>query len=79
MKNTIEDLRNHLFEVIERLKEGDESMPLERAETIASVADAIIRSARAEVDFMRVTGGRARTRFIELEEKTEGVRVHRLK
>lgn len=49
-KNKIEDLRNHLFEVIERLKDGD--IEIETAHAITSVADVIVKSAKVEVDFL---------------------------
>jgi hypothetical protein len=56
MKNKIEDLRNHLFETLESLKDADKPMDLERANTIANVAKVIVDSAKAEVAFMKVTG-----------------------
>lgn len=37
MKNKIEDLRNHLFEALEALKDTDKPMELDRAKTIANV------------------------------------------
>jgi len=59
MKNNIEDLRNHLFETIERLKDKDEPMELERAKTIADVSQVIINSAKVEVDLLKHVGGEA--------------------
>lgn len=56
MKNNIEDLRNHLFETIERLKDKDDPMELDRAKTIADVSQVIINSARVEVDLLKQTG-----------------------
>lgn len=50
-KNKIEDLRNHLFEAIEMLKEGD--LDVERAKAIKGLGDTIVNSARAEVQFMQ--------------------------
>ncbi len=47
-KNKIEHLRDHLFETIEMLKDGD--MELDKARTIAEVAQVIINSAKVEVD-----------------------------
>jgi glutamine synthetase type III len=57
-KNKITDLRDHLFEVIERLKETDskESIDLEKAKAIADTAQVIINSVKVEVDFMKITG-----------------------
>jgi hypothetical protein len=54
MKNRIEDLRDHLFETLESLKDKDKPMEIERAEAICSVAGKIIESARAETDRIRV-------------------------
>lgn len=46
-----------LFETMERLlDEDDSSMDLERAETIAKVAQVVVNSAKVEVDFMKITG-----------------------
>lgn len=64
MKNKIEDLRNHLFETLEALKDKESPMPLDRAETIGHVAQAIINTAKVEVEFMKVTGGGVGTGFI---------------
>lgn len=56
MKNKIEDLRNHLFETIEKLKDDEKPMDLDRAKTIAQVANTIIEAAKTEVKFMEVVG-----------------------
>ena len=53
MKNKVEDLRNHLFEVIEGLKDG--SFDIEKAKVIADVGQVIVNSAKVEVDFIRAT------------------------
>lgn len=55
MKNKIEDLRNHLFAVIEALADPDNPMEIDRAIAIANVAQVLINSAKVEVEFMRVT------------------------
>lgn len=55
MKNKLSDLRDHLFETIERLKGGDKDMPLEKAKGIAEVAQVIINSAKVEVDYLKAT------------------------
>lgn len=59
MKNNIDDLRNHLFETIESLKDKDDPMELDRAKTIAGVAQTIINSAKVEIDLLKQTGGEA--------------------
>lgn len=56
MKNKIVDLRNHLFATIEALSDKDNPMQLERAKTIADVAQVIVNSVKVEVDFLRLGG-----------------------
>lgn len=56
MKNGIVDLRNHLFETLEALKDEDRPMDLARAKAISEVAQTIINSAKVEVEFMAQTG-----------------------
>lgn len=70
MKNKIEDLRNHLFETIEKLTDDDKPMPLDRARAVADVAQVIINSAKLEVDYIRAIGskGVVKTEFIEVKE-----------
>ena len=57
MKNKIEDLRNHLFETIEMLKDADKEeetgMTLEKAKVICHVSGQIIESAKVEVDYLK--------------------------
>lgn len=64
MKNKIEDLRNHLFETIEALKDADKPMDVDRAKAIAEAAQVIVNSAKVEVDFMRAIGSQKGTGFI---------------
>lgn len=68
MKNKIPDLRNHLFEVIEGLKDKDHPMDIDRAEAIAGVAQVIINSAKVEVDYLKAVGGKG-TDFIPSDSK----------
>ncbi|HXI50971.1 MAG TPA: hypothetical protein VNH84_05685 [Candidatus Saccharimonadales bacterium] len=63
-KNKIEDLRNHLFEALEALKDPEKPMEIARAQAIANVASQIIQSAKVEVDFLKVTGQVNGTGFI---------------
>lgn len=58
MKNHIEDLRNHLFETLEALRDEEKPMDIERAKTIAGVAQVIVDSAKAENAFIQITGGK---------------------
>lgn len=64
MKNRIEDLRNHLFETIERLKDEENPMDLARAKTISDVSQTLINSAKVEVDFIKATDRATDTGFI---------------
>jgi hypothetical protein len=66
-KNKIIDLRNHLFETIERLKDGD--MEIDKARAIAEVAQIIVNTAKVEVEFIKVSSGDG-TGFIEDTHKT---------
>lgn len=56
MKNKIEDLRNHLFETLERLNDKDEPMDLDRARAVANIASVVIESAKAETDRLKAVG-----------------------
>ena len=68
MKNSIEDLRNHLFEVIELVK--DDKMDIKNAKVVTNAAQSIINSAKVEVDFIRAMGGIGEgSGFIPLEPK----------
>lgn len=69
MKNKIEDLRNHLFETIEMLKDGDDRMDTGKAKVISDVAQTIINSAKVEIEFMSEFGSKG-TGFIA-EKKPE--------
>jgi hypothetical protein len=55
-KNKIADLRDHLFETLEALRDETKPMELDRAKAIADVARVIVDSARVEVKFIQVTG-----------------------
>lgn len=63
-KNKIDDLRNHLFETLEGLRDKDEPMELDRAKAVADVARVIVESAKVEVAMLKVTGGISGTGFI---------------
>lgn len=56
-KNKLSDLRNHLFETLEALKDTDKPMDLERARAIGEVAQTIINSAKVEVDLVKAVSG----------------------
>lgn len=66
-RNKIEDLRNHLFETIEMLKDGD--IEIDKAKAISEVAQVIINTAKVEVQFLKELGTNKHSGFIQLEEK----------
>jgi hypothetical protein len=73
VKNKIEDLRNHLFETLEALKDKEKPMEIDRAKAISEVAQTIINSAKVEVDFLKVHGAQnAGSGFIPTEKQIEG-------
>lgn len=74
MKNKIDDLRNHLFETLEALKDEEKPMDLDRARAVADVARVIIDSAKVEVDFLKVTGAMRSTDFLPVETDATPVR-----
>lgn len=76
MKNKLSDLRDHLFETIEKLKDGD--LDVTKARTIADVAQVIINSAKVEVDFLKATDGRVGSGFMEAGELVGTVERPRL-
>jgi hypothetical protein len=71
MSHSIADLRKHLFDTIAALKDSEKPMDLERAKTIADVAQTIINSAKVEVDFMRLRGDKG-SGFVPEEKQLPG-------
>lgn len=68
MDKTVNDLRNDLFDTLEKLKDG--SMEIDKAKAITNVAQTIVNSAKVEVDFIKAVGGIATgSGFIPLEAK----------
>ena len=54
MKDKMVDLRHHLFETIEALRDEQKPMDLDRAKMISDVSKTLIDSARVEIEFLRV-------------------------
>jgi len=67
-KNKMADLRNHLFEAIESLR--DNKITPEKAKSICEVAQVIINSAKVELEFMKVIGVK-KSDFLQLEDVKE--------
>lgn len=66
-KNTMQDLRNHLFETLERLKDGE--MDIDRAQAVCKVSHQLIESAKVEVKFIEATGADASGNFLGSSER----------
>lgn len=77
MKNKIDDLRNHLFETLEALKDDEKPMEISRARAIADVAKVIVESAKVEVDFLKVSGALRSTDFLPTDVGAEQPRALR--
>ncbi|HYM25517.1 MAG TPA: hypothetical protein VEU08_20000 [Vicinamibacterales bacterium] len=70
-KNKIDDLRNHLFETLEALKDEEKPMDIARAQAVADVAKVIVESAKTEVAFLKVTGAVSASGFFPEGEGQE--------
>jgi hypothetical protein len=65
-KNRMSDLRNHLFETLEALKDTEKPMDLDRAKAICQVAQTLIDSARVEVSLIKAVSGDRGSEFFEV-------------
>ncbi len=65
-KNTMTDLRNHLFEVMEALKDEEKPMDIPRAKAVVGVAQALIDSAKVEVEFLNAIDSSEATDFFDM-------------
>ena len=68
-RNKINDLRDHLFEALERLKDGE--IDIQTAKAMADVGQVIINSAKIEIDFIKATGSNKDSGFIKLGDGNE--------
>lgn len=50
----ISDLREHLFDAIEKLKSG--AIDVKQAGAVAQLGDVVVQSAKVEVDYMKLVG-----------------------
>lgn len=55
---SLDDLRTHLFETLEGLKNKDKPLDIERAKAVCQVAGQIIETAKVEVAFVNAVGGK---------------------
>ena len=65
-RDKIQDLRHHLFETIEMLK--DKEIDIATAKAISNVAQVIVNTAKVEVSFIKATQSTEDTGFIKLEK-----------
>jgi hypothetical protein len=79
VKNKMTDLRNHLFETLEALKDEEKPMDLARAKAISEVAQTIINSAKVEIEFMEVVGGVEEVEFFDAQRRLEDGSVDKLR
>lgn len=69
-RNKMNDLRDHLFETLEALKDAENPMDLDRAKVISDVAQTIINTAKVEVDLAKAVGGIPGSHFFQIEEES---------
>ena len=62
--NTIETLRNHLFDTLAALKDQEKPMEVARARAICDVAERITDTARVELELMNITKQRVASNFL---------------
>ena len=87
MPKTLDDLRDHLFAALDALRDKDKPMEIERAKAISEIAETVIKSAMAEVQYVRALGNqdlRLPVFGVEPAEipgipKLGAVRTHRIK
>lgn len=77
-KNTLADLRNHLFATLEDLRDRDSGMDVARAREICNVSGKIIDSAKVEVEMVRAIGASepASKRFFAFPEESRQLPPH---
>jgi hypothetical protein len=89
VSHTLEDLREHLFETVKALRDGANPMSIDRAKAISEVAQTVINSAKAEVDYLRAVGrndlklpvfeSKADGNTPALPDGVSGIRTHRMR
>jgi hypothetical protein len=77
MKNTMADLRNHLFAALEGLADTDKPLDIERAKAISQVAQTVIETAKVEVKFLAVSGSEPGSQFFPISETERAERTRR--
>ena len=67
MRNKIEDLRNHLFETLEGLRDKETPMDVDRAKAVSMIASNIVESAKIEFKYAEL-GRTLKSNFISVDE-----------
>lgn len=80
---TISDLREALFDTLQKVKDG--TIDLDKARAVNDLGKTLIDSAKVEIDYLRTTGG-IESSFIEpkigtpcLPDAVTGSTVHRIR
>lgn len=87
MPRTLDDLREELFKTLEALRREDQPMSIDRAKAVSEVAQTFINSAKAEVEYLKVTGRSDVTLPVlepregqkQLPAGVTGIHTHRIK
>jgi hypothetical protein len=84
-QKTIEDLRAVLFDTIQAVKDG--KMEIDRAKVVSDLAQVMVNTAKAEVEYAKATGATGSS-FLEMAPVTgpqgalppgiTGIRQHRI-
>lgn len=74
-KNKLTDLRNHLFETLEALKDKDKPMDIARAMAVAKVASVLVETAKVEVKLYEATAIEPDAQFFDAHKELTPARV----
>jgi hypothetical protein len=58
------DLREHLMQTLNALRDREKPMEVDRARAVAQVASVAVESAKVEVEYIRAIGGNSRSPFL---------------
>lgn len=77
--NDITELRTHLFDTIREMRQP--GADIERARTVADLAQTVINSVKVEIEHMKITGGNGSGFIPDATTKLPGTttRTHRIK
>lgn len=54
--NTLNDVRSEMMATLRALRDRENPMDLDRAKTMATIANVLVDTAKVEVDYLKVTG-----------------------